>query len=521
MKDLTAMLVLMITIVFLVAILNMPVWAQSPEIKLSFMPDVLKLPSKGGAQTLVVARNTSSIMLHNIQISWFSNTRVNVMIEKPIVNNLVPKGAHVWTIRVSQIEEERVEGNVYFRVDYVCQKEPGAIRVPNVAVGFLRISPLEPEAPEKVAEVHIKTSLSSLMEHRPGILNLIVTNTSVVPIKVTKILQNGPRFVSFVVPVLDEGEILAPRESHIFPIQVITSDVVQPGKHILLVEVMYEWVKAGRTWTGKSIATHEVEAGILGETAILTVLGIPSFLMLPGFLMILALGMLWKYIRPKKEFPIKIKTPQFWLCAITLSLITALVYPIITGWFGLSRNLLEGYGLKDVMRIWFASIIFTVAAYFIISGLINTSALFIHLYKKKKIQKYSISKNDTPIEVLKKIGKQKLSVYLECVDVKIGEKSQRAYLLENRIKGKQKIWVGPKIVIENLRHNEVDFQEKIRERLKSMKSVLDFVSLLERGINHNKIHVSWEKMDQLKGPRQVKTNEIEKYYKPKLIIIFE
>jgi hypothetical protein len=149
---------------------------------------------------------------------------------------------------------------------------------------------------------------------------------------------------------------LAPQQSRAVPITVTAGNAVQPGKHLLLFEIDLEQVKYGYAWTETLIATQAFTIGILGESEILTAIGVPSFLLLPGFLIVVSFRMLWTGVPPKRRLDLDPKSADFWLIAILLSLGAAFLYPLLTGWLGQPRNYLEGYGLRDIVNVWFGSV---------------------------------------------------------------------------------------------------------------------------------------------------------------------
>ena len=121
------------------------------------------------------------------------------------------------------------------------------------------------------------------------------------------------------------------------------------------------------------IAQQQFEVGILGESDLLTALGLPSFLILPGFLMIVTFQMLRK--RGSGELLVlkNATNPHLWIGAITLSGVMAFVYPYATTlrWLGgVSRNYLIGYGLGDIVRVWLGSIFIGMLAWLLVEAFI-------------------------------------------------------------------------------------------------------------------------------------------------------
>jgi hypothetical protein len=186
-----------------------------------------------------------------------------------------------------------------------------------------------------------------------------MTNKSIGDIQVTNIFPSSPSFICFTQDKCTQefktekiplNLKLSPHQTSIIPIKITTSDRVPPGKHFLVFDVHFAWSEDGKQ-LGNIIVTQEVKVGVLGESEILTVLGLPSFLILPGFLMLVTIRLLWnlgivKSPEPIGEFPLQVEKPDFWVVSITISGIVAVLYPLFT-----KRNYLDSYGLKDIIVI--------------------------------------------------------------------------------------------------------------------------------------------------------------------------
>jgi hypothetical protein len=141
------------------------------------------------------------------------------------------------------------------------------------------------------------------------------------------------------------------------------ADRVQPGEHLLLFQVDLAWERNGRRQTGSLTATQTVMLGVPGVSDILQVLGVPSFFLLPGFLMVAGFIFLWTRIWPRRAALLEIKTPDYWLVAILLSLVATALYPYVTG----GRDYLESYGLRDIFAVWFIALVLTGTAWVVVS----------------------------------------------------------------------------------------------------------------------------------------------------------
>lgn len=498
--------------------------AEPPKPEVRVIPDLVEIPPQGEATALVVIENTGQDTLQTVQLSWFSDTGTALVAEGPVVGELAPYGMLTWKLRLKQIEGMPVEGTIHFRVDYTWKQDSEVQPIPRSTFGLLQVAARNPEAVERVAEVRTATTNESIIENRPILDYVVVANTSKMPIQVIEVLPHGPDFVQFKPPNIDHGMTLAPLEERAIAIQAMVTDVVQPGKYLLLYEVRLEWNAAGLTRTGNIIASHEVNVGVWGESEILTVLGIPSLLFLPGFLMIVTYKLLWGSRKSEEErgrFPLEIKTAEFWAVAILLSILTSFVYPVITGLYGIPRNYLKGYGLTDIASLWFISVISAVIAYTATRG-----ASYLHRQYQAWVKKRRMpSASDDPVSVLQKLHRQNLGLVLERVDVKVQGNLQRAFLFVQRVQDYDEIWVGPSIIItwlettdEDGQQRRADLQKKVLEHLKHEGSAMALARLVKKGHRNGILRVTWKRMENIDRPQEVKRQDIERYLQASLVI---
>jgi len=104
----------------------------------------------------------------------------------------------------------------------------------------------------------------------------------------------------------------------------------------------------------------------LGQSAILTVAGIPAFFLLPGTLLLLTIGLCWSLEErwwpapDQEEFPFKRTGANFWLVSVIISLLIAIV-----PWLFRKRWYFSRYGLQDIGLLWFASMLAGIGCYVI------------------------------------------------------------------------------------------------------------------------------------------------------------
>jgi hypothetical protein len=515
-----AWLFLLVPVILLtLVILPLDTWASPPQVVVEVIPDKVEIPLDGEVRALVVTRNLSTRMLEDVRLSWFAYTHVRATIEPTGPGHIEPQGTLTWVITLSEPDEFLDSETVHLQVDYSWETDDGSGAVPGVAFSTLEINGPAREAAEKIVDVQIKTTLQALSEQQPGEVFLIIKNISNVAIRVTDVLPDGPEFITFQVSELEKSVTLAPGESKAVPVVVKAKDVVRPGNHLLLFDVRLEWERAGRSQSGNLILSREVEVGILGESEILKALAVPSFLLLPGFLMIVGVGLLWKLGRSTQEFPLKVSSPEFWLVAITLSILMAAVYPIATQYLtGVRRSYLEGYGLIDVIQVWLSSIILAFAVYVGAMGTRNLASRALHWVRSVKQGRKTPSKDDDPVTLLKKLHRQNLGVRLDRVVVNIQEVKHFAFVLERPGEAWETLWVGPSITVEWLEGADVELRMQVDQQLGEKGSAAALAALLKRGQREGALRVTWKRMNQLVKPYLAEKADILSFEPPNFLI---
>lgn len=520
-KKITTKLPLSIIAILLTLLIGLA-HAESGKVELEVLPTSVELPSTGkDVQAIVVVRNPTKDALCNVHLSTFSDANVAVKGNEQHLNSLASNAEFAWNIKLSQQQDDLVSGKVYFRIDYAYRQEKNGQLIPRVSIKSLEVKSHKISPIEQIAGVEVKTTLESLNENRPGIAHLVIKNKSDVSIQIKNVLPTGPNFICFENNCSDNSKektqgdnilskSLASHKTLIIPIQIIAKERVQPGKHLLLFDVLLEWQEAGELQTDHLVVTQEVDVGVLGESEILKLLGLPSFLLLPGFLIITTIGLLWNlgFLRLKSDidkFPLEVNTPEFWLISVTLSGLVAFGY-ILTG-----RNYLESYGLRDIANVWLFSVFALGLGGYLLTMLAR------NLY----ISGRTPSEKDGQITILKKLSRQNLGVYLARVGLEIEGQTKHVFLLEPPGSSRDKLWVGPYILVEWLgRENEnAELKQKVAEQLNSNGNPRTLATLLEEGLSKKCLQVRWQPIGLLNQPKEVKAEAIQTGASKKDVIV--
>lgn len=267
-----------------------------------------------------------------------------------------------------------------------------------------------------IARAEIKGVPESLAHERPGRMYVLVTNQYSSPLTVTSVKPLGPSYIDLLDP--DAKDDAAANQPHrrlsirvrpgqtegiVFSIK--PKSQVVPGKYSLIaaVDVETDDKLAATVMT----TAQEINVVVLGESDLLKFLGIPSLLFLPGVLMLITwqfLALWGKSDDDAKKYKPQWNTSDFWVIAVALSLITALIYPWLTEHFlHDERDFVGAYGLVDYALILGFSLITSILAFGAARGLTAAwKARTAH-----KLAQTAPNPDDKPLQILKKLARLK------------------------------------------------------------------------------------------------------------------
>lgn len=484
--------------------------AQEAQVKLEVTPATIDLPAKGEAQAQVVLRNKSQVALQNVKLDWFSGTQADITTDEPKeLANLASQADTYWTLHVNQSANGLIPGNVYLRVKY---DKTGTTAVSQVLYATLVVNSRQSDEVNKVVEIVPRTSSTQLNEQRPGQVFLVITNKGNLPINLHQITSSGPSFISGTpdmskLPKNSNNVVqIEARDSAYVPVEIKVIDAVRPGKHLLLFQTPIEWGPKENRQKANVIAQQEFEVGILGESEMLTALGLPSFLILPGFLMIVMYGLLDKRAVLDQSILKNATNAPLWIGAITLSGLMAFLYPFGTKLLsGVRRDYLISYGLGDVIRVWIASILLGVVAW-----------LIVQCFKRLRRYLFKPSSLDKPARLLRKLYWQGLPLNLDKFGVKINSTDVEVFLLERRRENQETYWVGPYINIEwpsveeRLKPEQARLKQDVAAQLDG-DNPKALAKLIEEGEGKKVLTAQWgDTTGTLTRPSELKKQEVPK-----------
>lgn len=409
----------------------------------------------------LILRNPGVDDLLDVTISWFASAPISVIVPEASLSRLPSGDTHTFSISISREASGALPGELTFEARYSTIDQQG---VPHVHTAISAPTKVEAGAIESVGEVaklEIRTALASLNEKRPGDLYLLITNIADADVIIRSIKPTAPEFID----LEPEGalpSLIPSGRTLIIPYEVSAATSLQPGKQLVLFDVELSWPRGERQATGNLVATQEVSVEVFGESAILGLISVPAFLLLPGALIVLSFELCLLALWRRSDLPLTATSAQFWLIAVPLSLLMAVIYPHFPG----GQNYLLAYGFGDVVRVWMYSTVIGVLAFITWWGVMA-------IWRTMMLPKES----DDATDILKKLGRRGSGVYLPRVSTKAnGTASVRGYLIHRSVRPGAESWVGPRILLhfapESVHREEVEAQLNRRGTIRKLRKIL-------------------------------------------------
>lgn len=510
-------------------------YAQEPKVTLTINPSTIKLAPNETTRAIVIVNNRTAFTISELRLS---NSTAAATITLPATDgiSISAKGSTALEIDIKREGAAPVAGSVFIRLDYGSAEPGPAAEPPGVVVAQLEVQDREPDLIEKVATARTETTLDLIQEQREGTIFLVVTNVSSSPLKIKSLKVEMPPFIkiksperpvaaaaaggtssefgvdeSGLVKLPDSFQPLQPQESRPFKFTVTADDSVLPGRHMLLFKIDLEQTKYGYTWQGTLIATHKSNVAVFGESEVLTALGVPSFLLLPGFLILIAFKFAWTRLAPKGQLDMDVKGAEFWMLAVFLSLLAAATYPALTDLLGERRDYLAGYGLKDVVRVWFGSVFVAWAFWGLLLASQNIRSRVRALYEP--------SEEDKPVDVLRKLARNRLALRLPQVAVTHGGQEQLVFDITPPLMKPflSQAWVAPPMLIhwrQAVRRDDEVLLRQHKSRFDdlriqgSARAMAEFVDIREGEVGAPEA-VSWVRTGTISRPSKVPKADVK------------
>jgi hypothetical protein len=148
---------------------------------------------------------------------------------------------------------------------------------------------------------------------------------------------------------------IKPGESAVALLTLKTNNEVIPGTYDLILGYA---IGPTRSEPAQEIATAQgkITIGVPGVSDVMSLLGVPSFVLLPGALSVVAFVLIFTLGANAPAFDWR--SPKYLFFAITLSLGYAVLYPLLVAHIGLlSFDYVHGYNVLDAAVLWVGSIV--------------------------------------------------------------------------------------------------------------------------------------------------------------------
>ena len=463
-----------------------------PEMEVQ--PATIELSSPAvPADFLVVFRNTLDQPIEQVTLTWFGSDEFEIAPGSPLVPGTIPPHAEsAWKLRVSRKNEDIAPGTLHFRMDYTASIQGGPRA--QVVTASARVDIRGREPLDKLVDVQIITSLETLDSSRSGSVNLVFKSKTARPVVIKQVTASGPDFLKFKLAGAPDSEQhtnwlswsksdtakrpelqlvstpnlrIPPQGSRRLEYLITAAQSVEPGKYLLNFDVLLLAPEGGAMTERTVVANHELIVGVLGESAISKAVGVGSFLLAPGWLFLMTAGLLFRlgWLRTKlagEKLLMEVNSPEFWLVAVTISLLFAVAARILTGRWYFVR-----YGLEDIVWVWMISIGLGVCCYFGIGTV-----------RLRQQNARTPAEEDSPVDVLKKLAAQKLPLVLPRVTLK-GKGEQPGFLIETNGANLDPAWVSPAIVIDFTKITDKHLREKVRKSMTPDGRPAELAHLLE------------------------------------------
>lgn len=368
----TALFSLSLLVAPVAALAAEPAGAETVDVQVH--PSPVPIDAGGSAVVVFTARNDGALALRNLTLLFPGGDPDD---EGSALASLEPGATGHWSVTLRRAEDAP-PGKRPWLLRYTAVQ--GSRETPGASAGSLEIVE-PPERPQRVSAT-VTSKLGVLEDVREaGLAFVEVENLTDRTLRLTGVKVHAPYFVRVAPVAADAGERpcggfrtrdekapapfatrhLPPRSSLLLPYSLVACRAIEPGEHMVVWEIEVG-EEHGDAPSRSVLARHEFKAQVLGESALLQAVKVPSLLLLPGALVLLT----WGFLRHRRDLEAKRLGPaqaEFWLLAVFLSIIAAFVYPLLTNRLGDPRDYLVAYGIYDIFHLWGGSMVVAAVAY--------------------------------------------------------------------------------------------------------------------------------------------------------------
>lgn len=350
--------------------------AAAPGLTMTFTPAEVTVEVGVDRAVVLQLTNSTTSAATDVSLTLVPDRGITIGEEPTAPVTLAPGASVALVMAVSRTGDAPASASVQAVLRYVTGS--GADAVGGAVVATLDVSEAPaPTAPGAPLTITTSAEAVDLVQYQSTDTFFTVASSSGHTQQVTSAVVSYPTFltVTAVGPdgTLVEGEdgtlavewldTLGPGDAAIVHLRLDASGPVQPGDGLVLLTVATTDATSGTTAT--TSASQPITFSVLGESGILTLLGVPSLLFVPGLIFALVLWALWKYAYPRTA----LASPDvetggkvvLWVFALLPTLALPFIYPPVTeAVLGQRRDYRRVYGLDDILYVWLLAAVLAV-----------------------------------------------------------------------------------------------------------------------------------------------------------------
>ena len=332
--------------------------AQSIESALSVYPASVTL-SPDEHSSIIVEFSATCEPLENVSVALYPNGSFTDKLVQPFPAELKVGQVGTSIVMLTGGELGLLSGSLTVLVTATEGNPPLPVAASASVTVAERSADLSP-----LGTLTLPATPSSIDDQHPGVVVARVTNTSDTPIAVDSLGATSTDSITVTADKPFKKFTISPGESQDVDFTAKTSPNFQEGSHVVSFQALVSTSDGARSQV--LVSDKSVTVAVFGEAQITSAVGAVSFLFVPGLLILVVFKLLWEQYSPRHTLSwLGGTNPEFWVAVITLSLVVIPLYYVVTALFGPGRDLVTSFDSGDILRLWVASLIVGVLAWFV------------------------------------------------------------------------------------------------------------------------------------------------------------
>jgi hypothetical protein len=478
------------------------------DIAMELVPNTLQLSSSTEQTVMLVINNTSVNEISNLQVTYYPDSIIKINFITSFTNPIPPGGSLALQLHISRLATVLEKETIYIKVDFIEKSPQSEAEIHKIQILPLQITTV---SEEKVADPLIITTFISndtLQEKQTDSIIVNLKNSLTEPVEVQAIAPLVDSNIT-VTQIDNLPIVIAPGNGAnvSFNVSINSEGAFQSGEYPILFTI--NGVTQYSQRQVQMTAVQTVTLGVVGESDLMKLLGIPSFLVLPGFLIVTTILVLYRLFS-KKAYDNKAVAPEFWLAAISLSIGLFFIYKPLT--FLLTkmqilsheRDFLSGYGLTDLLVVWIISILIGI----VICVLYYLLKLIWQGIKRLAAYIFTFSGEESELDFLKKQTRRFQDFFVPQVEVISDTQTYRGWQVEYDDKAKTSVICSRlKLKWQSPFYEKKDQIKDLLQK-KGFISQYQLVNLIEKAESSGQVQIKWDEMGETK--RLIKITGVKK-----------